>query len=342
MDLGATFEQVAGIDAGSADRAALARWYAQRVPASGPFSVEASVLRAIEVPQPDPDLPPAPSEGPLDWLPAALHAVAVTRGRFVADLLVRSLRRAGPASVERYGFAWRSASVEDRGPVFELQPVIAAAATSGLGAAGARGDTLALWQLVQRRRDRLGLGEAAARAQGFTLVPPTRPLAAFTLRTAPGARLDALVRLRETAHRAVEQLLRFHTGALAGLPGALDPHGRGVPVPEGEAPSLVEADEDAAPAGAITGGERRDAWDAMFEQWLRWRADHPRRRPPEDSELAHWLRAQRGAARSGRLGPQRVEMLEESGVPLFEAPVKRDATVGASSWVPPGRADLPS
>jgi hypothetical protein len=299
-------------------------------------------LRAIEVPHPDPELPPAPGEGPLDWLPASLHAVAVMRGRLVAELLARSLRRAGPASVERYGFAWRTASVDERGPVFELQPVIAAAATAGLGAAGARGESLALWQLVSRRRDRLGLGEAEAGAQGFVLSPPTKPMAAFTLRTAPGARLNALVRLREAAHRAVDQLLRFHTGALTALPGALDPHGRAVPVPEDEASVLVDGGDEGSAAGIAVGGDRRDAWDAMFEQWLRWRADHPRRRPPEDSGLAHWLRAQRGAARSGRLGQARVELLEESGVPLFEAPSKRDPGAGSSGWVPPGRADLPA
>lgn len=292
----------------------LAYWYDACVPPAAPLSPDPTCLRVVEVPRPDRDMMPmSANESPLAWLEAALYAVAVLRGQVAADRLARAVRAAGMAGIEGYGLAWRATDVTDGVARFEIQPVVAALATLGLGAAAESADGLALWKLVARRRTDLGLDDADA--AGIRLAPPSRPMAAFSLQCSGAPTPQALLRLRRVAHRAVERLLERHGRALARMPGYLGLDGS--PDPD-RLPQTGPADgaqgAHAAPVGV---SDRAEAdWDRMYEHWLAWHTEHPHRRPPGDSVLARWLEAQQAAARGGRLTRRRAEMLEESGVPL--------------------------
>lgn len=284
----------------------LACWYETCVPPAAPFSPEPPVVRTIEVARPDRNVMPACGEHPLAWLDAALHAIAVLHGQVAADRLARAVRNAGMATIEGYGLAWRLTSIADGVARFEVQPVVAALTTLGFGVVRNDADSMALWRLVARRREDLGLD--GPDAVGIRLAPPSRPLAAFSLQCTGAAKPTELVRLRRIAHRTVDRLLRHHAKALARMPHYLGANGRGVVAGTRTQPAAARSDAGRAGGAAD--------WEQMFEHWLQWQAEHPHRRPPQDSALARWLDQQLAAALGGSLTRRQLEMLDESGMPL--------------------------
>ena len=292
----------------------LACWYDTCVPPAAPFSPEPPVVRAVEVARPDRNVMPACGEQPLAWLDAALHAIAVLHGQVAADRLARAVRNAGMATIEGYGLAWRLTSMADGVARFEVQPVVAALTTLGYGVVRNEAESMALWRLVTRRREDLGLD--APDAVGIRLAPPSRPLAAFSLQCTGAAKPTELQRLRRVAHRAVDRLLRHHAKALARMPHYLGPNGRVA------AAAARAQTSSAGPMGDVAvrpGSAVAADWDQMFEHWLQWQAEHPHRRPPADSALARWLDQQLVAALDGSLTRRQLEMLDESGMPLTAA-----------------------
>lgn len=287
----------------------LACWYETCVPPAAPFSPEPPVMRTIEVARPDRNVMPACGEHPLAWLDAALHAIAVLHGQVAADRLARAVRNAGMATIEGYGLAWRLTSVADGVARFEVQPVVAALTTLGFGVVRNDAESMALWRLVARRREDLGLD--GPDAVGIRLAPPSRPLAAFSLQCTGAAKPTELLRLRRIAHRTVDRLLRHHAKALARMPHYLGTNGRAV----GAGARTQPAAAGAARSDAGRSGAAAD-WEQMFEHWLQWQAEHPHRRPPQDSALARWLDQQLAAALEGSLSRRQLEMLDESGMPL--------------------------